>query len=367
MKLRKILAAALGAVMLLTAVTACQAKSARETFSDGTVMFTVGGYDVTWDEYYFYLSGIIGYLEETYGEFPDLSVPKKDDPESEGLSQRDYVLSSALDEATTYGAIEYGAKELGVALTDEDRAEIAFDRERAEENNGGHDAFVALLAENGLGETVYTRLSELEYLQNRCISSMFGDGGANLTDAELAEYTAEDDYLMAKHILLLTSVAEADGTSTPMTEEETAATLENARALSAQLDAYTGNDFDAFFDELMNANSEDAGGLALNPNGYLFQSGDMVTEFEEGTRALEIGGHSGVVATDYGYHIIYRRPVDYDAVPAAVTRAGGNDTLRAVVAQEMYSALRDGWIAEMEVVYGKAYKSFDVAKVFKAQ
>jgi parvulin-like peptidyl-prolyl isomerase len=58
----------------------------------------------------------------------------------------------------------------------------------------------------------------------------------------------------------------------------------------------------------MTANTEDPG-VASYPDGYLFQSGEMVAEFEDATAALEIGQVSGIVETTYGYHIIYRIPI----------------------------------------------------------
>ena len=59
----------------------------------------------------------------------------------------------------------------------------------------------------------------------------------------------------------------------------------------------------------MNENSQDSG-LSTNPDGYLFTAGDMVSEFEEGTRALEFGGISPVIQSTYGYHIILRLDPD---------------------------------------------------------
>ena len=43
-----------------------------------------------------------------------------------------------------------------------------------------------------------------------------------------------------------------------------------------------------------------------NPDGYLFTYGKMVPEFEEASFALKVGETSGIVETDYGYHIITR-------------------------------------------------------------
>lgn len=60
----------------------------------------------------------------------------------------------------------------------------------------------------------------------------------------------------------------------------------------------------------MNEYSED-GGLATNPDGYIFDSSDsLVGGFREATLALAVGEISDVVETDYGYHIMLRLPID---------------------------------------------------------
>jgi len=57
------------------------------------------------------------------------------------------------------------------------------------------------------------------------------------------------------------------------------------------------------FDELLATYSDDHG---MPTGGYAFIEGAMVTEFFEATRNLEIGEISGLVPTDFGFHIIKR-------------------------------------------------------------
>ena len=126
---------------------------------------------------------------------------------------------------------------------------------------------------------------------------------------KLPTITAEDGYMMAKHILMRTSVYDESGNATAMTDAEKAQVKEKMEDMLKQLKAYTGDDFDAFFDQLMNQYSEDNSGLAAFPNGYLFQDGNMVSPFEEATKALQIGQFGQeLVETEFGYHIIYRIP-----------------------------------------------------------
>ena len=59
------------------------------------------------------------------------------------------------------------------------------------------------------------------------------------------------------------------------------------------------------FAELMHTYSED-GGLADFPNGYTFVAGQMVEEFYEATKALEIGEVSMPIQSQFGFHVIMR-------------------------------------------------------------
>lgn len=76
-----------------------------------------------------------------------------------------------------------------------------------------------------------------------------------------------------------------------------------AQAILAQLMAAPSLEL---FDQLMAAYNTDPG-MTGNPDGYLFTDGDMVAEFENAVKALEIGSCSSVpVQSQFGWHIILR-------------------------------------------------------------
>ncbi len=107
--------------------------------------------------------------------------------------------------------------------------------------------------------------------------------GIEVTDDEvLKEYN--ENYMAAKHILISADTEKADS---------------KIKEIKLKL----GRNAD--FDDLMFEFSED-GGLASNPNGYVFTSGDMISEFEDAVKSLEIDQVSDIVKTEFGYHIIKR-------------------------------------------------------------
>ena len=96
--------------------------------------------------------------------------------------------------------------------------------------------------------------------------------------------------------------------------------MEKAEELLAR--ALAGEDFDM----LIETYGEDPGMIA-HPDGYTFVSGDMVTEFEEATLALEIGEISGLVISQFGIHIIKR----VDPIPENIMRGPVPDDLDELI------------------------------------
>ena len=111
------------------------------------------------------------------------------------------------------------------------------------------------------------------------------------------------------YILLKT----VDDSQQPLSDDEIAGKRAQAEDLLSQLQAEDADGLEAKFDELMNDHSEEgrnADGALAAPDGASAVPGDMVSEFEEASLALEVGGLSGIVETMFGYHIILRLPID---------------------------------------------------------
>jgi hypothetical protein len=113
---------------------------------------------------------------------------------------------------------------------------------------------------------------------------------------------AEADYaagrtMSAQHILLLT----------PQGMSDTAKARIKKKAEALRTKVNSGN-----FAAMAASNSEDPGSAKRGGSLGIFTSGQMVPAFENALRSLKPGEISGVVTTQYGYHII-RRPT-YDEI-----------------------------------------------------
>ncbi len=118
------------------------------------------------------------------------------------------------------------------------------------------------------------------------------------TQEQLKGYVDSVGYMGAKHILISTVDA-----STGDAVREDSVALEAANML---VDALNQNPTEEYFDSLVAQFGEDPG-MKNQPEGYLFSSGQMVEEFENGVKSLNYGEYTKTpVKSTYGYHIIWR-------------------------------------------------------------
>ncbi len=243
------------------------------------VVMTVNKHKVYKDEFEYYLYDMINYYSQYYGadyfandaSFKDL---------------KDYVKQYLEEHYVVYT----WAESSGFKLTDEMVAanKEAIDKIRA--NYETEEEFQTVLANNHMTEDLYLR-----FLNTDAVISAFsnalssGESLYHVTDEELPVAIDSLGIYGAKHILILS------------VEDETENEVKKALAQTLYERLVAGEDFDT----LMKEYSEDEG-LETYPNGYTFGPNEMVEEFYEGTKALEIGEFSEPVESDYGWHIIMR-------------------------------------------------------------
>ena len=108
-------------------------------------------------------------------------------------------------------------------------------------------------------------------------------------------------------------------------------------------------------------------GMTTFPDGYTFTSGQMVQEFEDGTRALEDYALSDIVESSYGCHIILRLPLDPEGKTLSQDSGTGDYmTLRADAANELFNAMLLDWIDTAEVEWKGDFGTMDYNELFAA-
>ena len=90
----------------------------------------------------------------------------------------------------------------------------------------------------------------------------------------------------------------------------------------------------------------------------------MVAPFSDACAALRIGQLSGIIETDYGYHIILRLPIDYDTVPISLADSATLYTLRQLAVREDFEAVLLGWRESLDLEYTSEFTSLDLGSVF---
>ena len=322
-------------------------EAAYQSFAPDTIMLRADDFDVTWGELFFNLHSNVNFIESAFGEITDWSEILYDD-----ITFADSALLSSVENALMYKAIEYGARLSGVFLDEEDLDIIQESFEQTIEMFGGEDELLKLLESEGLYSLdLFIYLYKTNSLADKLFSEIYGEFGLLLSDEDAAEMTDEDGYLTAKHILIQNS------------EEGTDDALSKADEILAQLDAYNGDDFNTFFDELMFTHSEDPG-LELFQDGYLFRYGDMISSFYEATIALEPGDYSRAVEGRNGYHIVYRLPLNFDITPIALTAQNEFRTLRHLTALSLFELALLQWKEALELEHTPEFESLDFSAIF---
>lgn len=224
---------------------------------------------------------------------------------------------ATLSNLITRSLIEQDAKKHNITVTE---ADINKELGKIKQNAGGEASFAKMLAQYNM--TVDQLRKELisQIQMTKLLSSK-----VTVTDDEMQQYYDKNkqsfstpEEVRASHILVKTE-AEAQDILKQLKEGADFATLAQQKSLDP--------------------GSKNNGG-DLN----FFTKGQMVQSFEEAAFSLKVGELSGIVKSDYGYHII--KVTDRKATvtpPFAEKKAEINDTLL----QQKISQMTQSYIAEL--------------------
>ena len=246
--------------------------------SGGDTVLTVNGEAVPADLFLYWLDYNCYYFTSYYGVY--------------GLSLSDYaddMMEEAVYFCVSQALLRQKAAELGCLPTDAQvqEARDSLDGETLEMLKSGY----------GLSDDSVNALALSNAYYNNVMEALTHEP----SEEELEDYITAKGVYRVKHILLKT----VDDSRQPLPDDQIAAKRAQAEDFLSQLQS--ASDLPALFDRLMNEYSEDGrgddGALAA-PDGYLAAPGQMVSAFEEAGKALKAGELSGIVETEYGYHIL---------------------------------------------------------------
>lgn len=290
-----------------------------------------------------YSCAYLDYMLQSYtGEGLDLSKPL---PSGENAGE--YVRTESLAMIKQLLVLENLAKQYDITLTEEEEAAIAAQRD-ADVEQFGEAGYLGEIYKLGLSEAGYERTVRSSALYQAFYNAYNTPGTAIYADDDvLHAYAAGVGYITADHILLMT----VDSATRELLDEATVA-QKRAQAEDILKQLRRSEDPVAAFTELADRYSEDPG-RAAKPQGYTFTHGTMVEPFDAAARSLAENEISDIVESEYGFHIILRRPLDVKAAA---------DAVREKYFDIFFTAEVDK--AEMEL--SPAVDRFDVAAVYEA-
>lgn len=308
--MKRLMAGMMSLVLAASLLTGCE-KEPEGLFYQLTgidpddAMLTVDGREVPAELYLYWVLGAADYL---CASRPDLcgedGAPDWDAELESGMTVRESVLAEALDNAKMHAVIECWAEEYDVTLGAD--TEEAIDREIASvtEQLGGEEAMEQYLASRGLTAETNRRLSRLFYLYANMLALTKEEGSPlYITDEVLYQYEGiTPETVLADHILARYPEDEADRPAARANMEQVLETI------------LSDEDPVAAFQFVADNYSEDAG-RTYYPNGYLVTAdAPYVQVFKDTALSLAEYEISGVVESEFGYHIIMRKPLrDYVA------------------------------------------------------
>lgn len=325
-------------------------EAAYDAYDPDAVVLTVNGTEITWKEYFGWIFSMVEQYEMYLGaefSWADLF--------SEDYTMEQYARFYAETMCSQYAVVNQTAEEYQLELDEEEKQYIE-DLLLSDAENyaaGNVEDFIKYLESTFMSEEYYRYINTAAIYYQKIFDTVFGELGANVTDAEVEKFIEDNGYLYAKHILFLT----IDENNEALDETAKAEKLAQAEDVASQLSGLSGDALLEKFDELMNAHSEDTG-LASYPDGYHFLPGEMVTEFEDGTKALELNTVSDIIESAYGYHIILRLPI----TPESEYSEGYS--YRYLTASYAYDDMMAEKFNEAEIVYSEEFASLDLAEIF---
>jgi len=314
------------------------------------IVLTVGGREVCWQEFYYWLLVSIEYFVENYGEIENWNANDGD------VSVKDYVLRETVDILKLHRSVEEKADELNVEIGAADREYLETTKADVIEQYGGREAFEAELEANFMSEEVYDRQNEIAILYYNVFAKLYGENGELASDEETADFAESIGYMRVKHIML----AKLNEDGTVLDAETLKEKLETAETVLQEILDTPENERERVFDEKMHAYSEDPD-MEIYPDGYSFVagSGELIEELDMAAAELPEGEVAAkIIESEQGFHIVMRLGVLPD------TMVDEYYSLRYYAAYQNFENMAAQWQKEMKTEFSELYTSLDFEELF---
>lgn len=318
----------------------------------------IDGEEISWGEYFSWLYMSAMQTEQyfvamaNYGMPMSWSDPVGEDPEETYAAA---AVEGGENTLIQIMAIQGFAEANGIEPSQETLDSIA-EQEKSDMaatvgEEGTEEDFQEYLASLYRSRDAYDRTNMANYINQQNFAESYGLKGEKVSDEQTLSYLEENGYVYANHILLAT----VDLTTGEALDEAAVAEKKTqAESLVEELKAIEDHEqLVKRFKELKEEYCEDTGKSSF-PDGYLFQTGDMVEEFESAALLLEEYDVSEPVESPYGYHIILRLPLDADAI-VGYSNTGEAISAREYCANYDYAQKLDAYLQAMPAEYAQGF------------
>ena len=336
-------------------------QRALAAYEPDTVVMTIDGTEVRWDEFAFWLCTTAKDMAA------DAGVTKIDDwnavcNEKMNRTYGEELLRNVLEQEKQFHSLEARAADNGVKLGTKGKQYVEQSLAESLETFSipSEEESADILRAYYLDTEVLRYQAKISYLYQKLYEKLFGSDGEKLPEDELQDYIQKNGYMTVRHILLST----VDENNEPLPEDQKEKKLTQAQRIIERLSGI--QDTDALisqFDRYTKEYNEDAG-VETFPNGYCFTEGQMDEAFEAASaEILPYQVFPEPVETEYGYHVMLRMPTTGDDV-LDVNEDGTPYLLRTDAAQALYTQLVHTWIDEAEVEWAPGFEALDVQTLF---
>lgn len=319
-----------------------------------TVVMTVNGEEVLWQEYYRWLYYIMTQMQES-GTVTEWDAPSQAKPDYTNAEYAEYYAQSAV---TQYHVVAQTAEARNVVLNEEEKEAL---RQRWEDYAGlfrEEEDLLAHLEAAFTSKDQYLFERETALLYESLFAARYGENGEKCTDAQAAAFAENNDYIRIRYLLLLTVDEDQ------MLLDETTVQEKKTRIDDLYRQIMAAEDPVAEFETLYAEYNEDMM-AGLYPDGYTC-SLDTVpnVELRDTIAAMPDYGISEPVQGAYGYYILYRLPLDYDGIVEFEKDSERAYSLRYLAATDLFHNEIAELFAAAEVVFSEELEALEPEQLF---